>query len=160
MAAEPLALVGARLVDGTGAKPVDDVTVTIEGGRIASVAAGAPAPEGARVLDLEGRTLMPGLVEAHVHMSSLDVPRELEAHGVAKAARDFLAGGITTIRDVGSYGRSLFDLRDAIALGLCDGPRMVLCGQIVAATSAGARTFTTMYRPADGPDEMRRAVRE
>jgi len=160
VAADLLALVRARLVDGTGAKPVDDVTVTIEGGRIASVAAGAPAPEGARVLDLDGRTLLPGLVEAHVHMSSLDVPRELEAHGVAKAARDFLAGGITTIRDVGSYGRSLFDLRDAMAQGLCDGPRMVLCGQIVAATSAGARTFTTMYRPADGPDEMRRAVRE
>lgn len=71
-----------------------------------------------------------------------------------------LQGGITTVRDLGSYGRSLFRLREAIQLGLCRGPRLVLCGQIVAATSPGARAFPGMYCEADGPDGMRRAVRE
>src|SRR5207302_4416474 len=71
-----------------------------------------------------------------------------------------LDAGITTLRDLGSYGRTLFDLRRAIALGLCPGPRLVLCGQIVAATSPGGRAFPGMYREADGPDEMRKAVRE
>ena len=49
-----------------------------------------------------------------------------------------LDGGITTVRDAGSYGRSLFDLRDAIDAGLVPGPRLVLSGQIVAASSPGA----------------------
>jgi imidazolonepropionase-like amidohydrolase len=156
--AEILALVSARLIDGTGDPPSDGVTVTIADGRICNVGLGPPPP-GARVLDLNGRTLMPGLVEAHVHMSDVPTRDDLQPYGLARAARDFLAGGFTTIRDVGAFGGSLFGLREAIALGLCVGPRLVLCGQIVAVTSAGSRRFGTMYQAGDGPDELRKAVR-
>lgn len=160
--ASVLALTQARLVDGTGASPREGVTVLVIGGRIAAVDA-AETPEAATVVDLAGRTLLPGLVDAHVHLSSPDVPdvpTELEPYALADAARRMLAGGITTVRDLGSYGRSLFRLREAIERGLCPGPRLVLCGQIVAATSPGGRAFSGMYREADGPDELRKATRE
>jgi imidazolonepropionase-like amidohydrolase len=78
---------------------------------------------------------------------------------LAKAARAFLAAGITTVRDVGSPDDEALTLRDAIRLGLTDGPLIVSCGRIISATSPGARIFGTMYEEADGPWEMRRAVR-
>lgn len=157
-----LALAHARLVDGTGAPPRESVTVLVAEGRIAAVEP-CEALEGTTVLDLAGRSLLPGLVDAHVHLSSLDhlgLPAGLEPFGLADAARRMLEGGVTTIRDLGSYGRSLFRLREAIERRLCPGPRLVLCGQIVAASSPGGRAFPGMYREADGPDELRKAVRE
>jgi imidazolonepropionase-like amidohydrolase len=160
--ADGLTLMNARLIDGTGAPPRSSTTVTVEDGRIASVGEAAPPP-GAPTLDLEGRTLLPGLIDAHVHLSSLGLTGlsdDLHEYGLAFVAQRMLEGGITTVRDLGSYGRSLFRLREAIALGLCQGPRLVLCGQIVAATSPGARAFPGMYCEADGPEGMRRAVRE
>jgi imidazolonepropionase-like amidohydrolase len=160
--AEALALTNARLVDGSGAPPRTGATVVVADGRIVSVSEEAPTP-GAATLDLEGRTMLPGLIDAHVHLSSLglpDVSSNLQEYGLAFVARKMLEGGFTTVRDLGSYGNSLFRLREAIDLGLCQGPRLVLCGQIVAATSPGARAFPGMYCEADGPDGMRRAVRE
>jgi imidazolonepropionase-like amidohydrolase len=160
--ASGLALTNARLLDGTGAPPRDGATVVVADGRIAGFGDGRLPPD-VPVLDLEGRTLMPGLIDAHVHLSSLDlphVPSELTPYGLAFVARRMIEAGITTVRDLGSRGRSLFELRRAIALELCSGPRLVLCGQIVAATSPGGRAFPGMYREADGADDMRKAVRE
>ena len=68
----------------------------------------------------------------------------------------FLAAGITTVRDVGSPDDEAITLREAIRLGLVDGPRIVSCGRIVSATAPGGRIFGTMYEEADGPWEMRR----
>ena len=156
-----IALTNARLIDGTGGPAQDGVNVVIGGGRITACGA-APPPVEAETVDLGGRTLMPGLIDAHVHLSSLDpsVGPDLHPFGLVQAARRMLDGGVTTVRDLGSYGRSLFDLRDAIEQRLVPGPRLVLCGQIVAASSPGGRRFPGMYREADGPDEMRKAVRE
>jgi imidazolonepropionase-like amidohydrolase len=155
-----LALVNAHLIDGTGRPPRGAATVTIADGRFTGVTS-APPPADARVIDVEGRTLLPGLIDAHVHLSSLDGDvRGLEEYALLHAAGQMLEGGITTLRDLGSYGRSLFRLREAIALRLCRGPRLVLCGQIVAATSPGGRAFPGMYYEADGPDGMRHAVRQ
>jgi imidazolonepropionase-like amidohydrolase len=157
-----LALANASLVDGTGTPPREGVTVLVAEGRIAAVEP-REVPEGTTVLDLAGRSILPGLVDAHVHLSSLDLlglPAGLEPYGLADAARRMLKGGITTVRDLGSYGHWLFRLREAIERRLCPGPRLVLCGQVVAATSPGGRAFPGMYREADGPDELRKAVRE
>ena len=131
---------------------------------------GDVAPDGYRIIDARGRTVMPGLIDAHVHLNSLTLPApprgelayEADVRPCAQAAasRAMLEGGITTARDLGSNGRELFALRRAIGAQLCPGPRLVLCGQIVSPTSPGGRMFSSMYRQADGADEVRKAVRE
>ncbi len=172
----PDLLWNVRLVDGTGARPRDGCLVRVEDGRIAEVAAATgPAPPGA--LDVQGRTVLPGLIDAHCHLSS-DTSRSpgfgppAELHGeepraralghyvLANAARVMLAAGITAVRDVGSYDDEAIVLRQAVELGLADGPRITSCGRIISATAPGGAIFGTMYREADGPWEMRKAVRE
>jgi imidazolonepropionase-like amidohydrolase len=87
-------------------------------------------------------------------------PREVGYFVLANAARDFLRGGITSVRDVGSYDDEALVLGCALELGLLDGPRLTSCGRIISATAPGGPIFGTMYREADGPWEMRKAVRE
>ncbi len=166
----------ARLIDGRGGPPVERASIAISDGRITGVdsPAGDP-PTGA--LDLAGRTVLPGLIDAHAHVTSDTErspgfgpppekhgddprPRELGYFVLAKAAAALLRAGITTVRDVGSYDGEAIVLRRAIELGLLDGPRILSCARIISATSPGARIFGTMYREADGPWEMRKAVRE
>jgi imidazolonepropionase-like amidohydrolase len=150
--------------------------VEVADARIASIgeATGEP-PEDA--LDCEGRTLLPGLIDAHDHVSH-DVSRapgfgppaplkgeeprrrELGYFVLANAAREYLRSGFTTVRDVGSYEEEAIVLREAIKLGLVEGPRILSCARIISATSPGGRMFGTMYHEADGPWEVRRAVRE
>ena len=174
-AQNPLILWGARLIDGRGAVQ-ERAIVVITGSTITDVGpAERERPPGA--IDLTGRTMLPGLVDAHVHLSSHlerspefgprnvlkgepPRPRELGYFILAKAARAFLDAGITTVRDVGSYDDEALALREAIRLGLVEGPRVLTCGRIVSATAPGGRIFGTMYREADGADEMRKAVRE
>jgi imidazolonepropionase-like amidohydrolase len=161
---------------GTSAPTRSRFSVSVRDGVIADVsdAQGDP-PEGA--VDLEGRTLMPGLIDAHVHVTS-DVsrspgfgpraarsgeeprPREVGYFVLAQTASAFLQAGVTTVRDVGCYDDESIVLRHALELGLLDGPRLLCCGRIVSATAPGGRLFGTMYREADGPWEMRKAVRE
>ena len=171
MTAQAVCLSSARLIDGTGAPAVERATVVVADGRIDEIGAnGEPAPAGAFEVDLEGRTLMPGLVDAHVHVSAFDMPQALKGqeavalevrhHLIAQGLRRMLRMGITTVRDVGAFGDDLLHARQAIRLGAIRGPRILACGRIVSATSAGGRHFAGMYREADGPDEMRKATRE
>jgi imidazolonepropionase-like amidohydrolase len=153
------------------------VTIEIRGGLIASITDSADETPADEALDVAGRTVIPGLIDAHVHvMSDLERspgfgprpplhgeeprPNELRWFVLAKSAREFLRAGLTTIRDVGSYDDEAIVLREAIRLGLLDGPRILSCGRILSASAPGARLFGTMYQEADGPWEMRRAVRE
>ena len=165
-----------RLIDGTGAGPLEHAIVRIEAGRISEVGtADGTQPPGA--IDLGGRTLLPGLIDAHAHVSSdtlrspgfgpppplhgeLPRPRALGYFILAKAARAMLDAGVTTVRDVGSYDDEGIALREAVRLGIVEGPRILCCGRIISATAPGGAIFKTMYREADGPDDMRRAVRE
>jgi imidazolonepropionase-like amidohydrolase len=163
-------LTNARLFDGTGAPARDGAAVLVEDGTITGVgSAGDGAPEGARVVDLGGRTLMPGLIDAHAHVyPHLPEPAPgaepmwpgTGAHFLAADLREALRMGITTIRDVGSYDDIVFEVRQAIRYGALRGPRLLTCGRIISATAPGGRWFTGMYREADGPDDVRRAVRE
>ena len=165
-----LALVVGRLVDGRGGPPREGMIVLIGDGTVTGIAEGPTVPRGYRAIDVGGRTVLPGLIDAHVHLSSISLPApsrgelayeaNVRPYAQAAASRAMLEGGITTARDVGSNGRELFALRRAIGAGLCPGPRLLLCGQIVSPTSPGGRLFSEMYRQADGPDEMRKAVRE
>jgi imidazolonepropionase-like amidohydrolase len=161
-----------RVFDGTGTALRDGLAVLVEDGRVAAVAGVADVPADAvDVLDLGGRTLLPGLIDAHVHLSSAyphPEPAEgvepiypgTHAHIVASLARDVLRMGITTVRDVGGFGDLIVEVRQAMRYGAFRGPRILTCGRIVSPTAPGGRFFPGMYREADGPDDVRRAVRE
>ncbi len=128
-------------------------------------------------MDLTGRTVVPGLIDAHCHfISDLDRspgfgppphrhgeaprPRELGYFVLAASAQAIVRSGFTTIRDVGSYDDEALATGKAIDLGIIPGPRIFSCGRIISATAPGGAIFGTMYREADGPWDMREAVRE
>src|ERR1700759_1343635 len=163
-------ITGARLFDGTGAAVRDGAAVLVSDGVIERVGtAGDPAPEGARVVDLAGRLLLPGLINVHVHVQGHE-PRPIHgaepllagtsAHFPQASLRDALRMGVTTLRNVGSQRLQPQEARQAMRYGAFRGPRLLTCGLIISATAPGGRFYGAMYREADGPDEMRKAVRE
>ncbi len=158
---EHFALTNARLFDGTGAPARDGVTVVVRSDLIESVATG-PAPSGLPSLDVAGLTLIPGLIDLHVHLTSQgDLPLELLPYGLAAAGRNLLRAGFTTVRDVGSATiNAVFDLRSAIATGLCPGPRVLASGQILSAPSPGSEMFGEMYRETQGVEDFQLGVRQ
>ncbi|HMA33686.1 MAG TPA: amidohydrolase family protein [Chloroflexia bacterium] len=165
-----LTLLNARLIDGTGAPPQTGVTVRIDGSRIAAVAgpgATPPAPDGPTI-DLAGRTLLPGLINAHIHIlmeansgdSFASMHQESLPNLTIQAAargRQLLAAGITTARDLGGYQYVELALRDAFARGTLPGPRLLCAGKLI--TMTGGHGWP-IGREADGPVDMRKAVRE
>jgi imidazolonepropionase-like amidohydrolase len=144
--------------------------VLVENGVIRRVAtAKEPCPEGARLIDAGRRVLLPGLIDAHTHAAGR-VPRVLRgaeevlpgtaAHFLQAELRGYLRRGVTTIRVTGSQGLAPQEARQAMRYGAFRGPRVLTCGKIISATAPGGRFYGDMYREADGPDDMRRAVRE
>ena len=151
-------------------------TITFEGDKVAAIGdAVGEAPEGAH--DLAGATVLPRLIDAHVHVAS-DTSRSpgfgpppaqhgepprpagLAQYILAATADRILRSGFTTVRDVGAYDDEVLALRAAIDAELVPGPRVYTCGRIISATAPGGEIFHSMYREADGPWEMRKAVRE
>lgn len=114
------AIVGGRLIDGTGAPPVDDAVVIVRHGTIARVGPGrlVPVPRGMPIVDARGKTVIPGFWDMHVHFEQVEWP----------AAQ--LAAGVTTARDVGNELELEVGLRDAIRDGSVLGPRLLLAGLI------------------------------
>jgi hypothetical protein len=151
-----VALTHVRLVDGTGAPARDDQTVVVRDGRILAVGASAATavPEGARVLDLAGHTVMPGLVSLHEHtyFGGLreTVPMDVSAYL-------YLAFGVTTAMTAGSQlPDQELDLKRRIDTGAMPGPRLHIAGPYIV---AGNRR-TGPFRGVDSPEEARRFVDE
>jgi len=163
-------LTNARLFDGTDAPVRDGAGVLVEDGRIARVGqAGDGVPEHAVAVDLAGRTLMPGIVNCHVHAAGRPPDLKMGAeqllpgvnrHFLATKLRESLRYGVTTVRDMGSYGAQVMETRQAMRYGAFRGARLLTCGLIISATAPGAPLFAGMYREVDGPDEVRKGVRE
>lgn len=163
---------GVRLLDGTGADPLEDAAVVVEGAQVryAGPASGMGAlPQGADEIPLGGRTLLPGLINSHVHLTVSETsverplpptPTETEYQTLLKAAqraRACLERGVTTVRDVGATSFSIFALRDAIQQGAIMGSRIFAAGKLLCMTGGHAYQIG---QEADGPDSMRRAARE
>jgi imidazolonepropionase-like amidohydrolase len=156
------------LFDGTGADPVPGGVVVIDDGRVvaAGPAGGTPAPPGARVIDLGGRFVMPGLVDAHSHISIVPgqgdqigqlrrppVPQALQA--TANLRRD-LAAGTTTMRVMAEEHFLDVDVREAIQAGVIPGPRLLCATRGITASNGHGRALSSF----DGVDAVRRGVRE
>jgi len=169
-AAGQLWLTGLRLFDGTGGPLRDDVAVLVEDGVIRRVAATPQRPpRGAWSIDAGGRVLLPGLIDTHTHAAGRaprigrgaeEVLPGTAGHFLQAELRDYLRRGVTTIRITGSQGLAPQAARQAMRYGAFRGPRLLTCGKIISATAPGGRFYGDMYREADGPDDMRRAVRE
>ena len=162
----PLILTGALLLDGTGAEPERGRAVVVEDGRIARIVDEAQLPRGTR-LDLAGCTLLPGLINCHVHLCLggeadpvrplRDEPPAFTAIKAMVRARETLIAGVTTVRDLGGHHYAELAVRRAIDEGVVVGPRIVAAGKVICMT--GGHGYWT-GREADGPDDVRRAVRE
>jgi imidazolonepropionase-like amidohydrolase len=167
----------ARLIDGRGGAPTAPAIVVIRGDRIDAVGSGLAIPQGAQVIDLGAATLLPGLIDLHTHLTSTGVhwedellkttPGQAALHG-AQNARITLLAGFTTCRDMGpTWPYVDIDLRKAIDEGVVPGPRMLASGNYVSPTGGAgdARQFSIyvdvpiVRNIADGPDEIRKAVR-
>ena len=146
----------ARLLDGSGAPPVDDGLVVVEGKRIAWAGPVAAAPEsyrqvvegagalpGSQLVSYPNGTMLPGLIDTHTHFSLPADGRPYEPvmaepdglhllYGV-RNARLHLEGGVTTARDLGARRRVAFDLRAGQQLGLFPAPRLLVAGRSIAA---------------------------
>jgi imidazolonepropionase-like amidohydrolase len=175
-------LKAARLFDAVSGREMSPGAVLVEGSRIEQVGTSVSVPEGARVIDLGDATLLPGLMDAHVHLSGemsddwyrdfyhglMRFPAE-QAHYAALYARRTVEAGFTTVRDLGSYDYISLGLRNAINAGIVEGPRMLVCNYAIGSTGGHADQAPyppNVVKPAgpiegvcNGPDECREAVR-
>ena len=170
----------ARLVDGTSPTPRENISVLIENDRITQVSDTPIEAPGATRLDLGGRTLMPGLIDCHVHVIATTadlganalLPDSLITARATPIMRDMLMRGFTTVRDVGGADRGL---QQAVAEGYFVGPELMICGKALSQTGGHTdyrgfyderddqyqtRRLGSMGRICDGVDAVRRATRE
>ena len=167
-----------RLFDGKTLELRRNVVVVIEGERIREVGESVAIPEGAKVIDLSGSTVMPGLVDAHTHLflhgisyeeSLLKKSQQYRAIWATVAARNILMAGFTSIRDIETEGAGYGDVavRDAIRDGLIIGPRMQCATRALSITGgyspygyAPEVTIPKGVQIADGVEGVRKAVRQ
>src|SRR6266852_4864621 len=137
-----IAIRAGTLIDGTGAAPVKNAVILVQGDRITAVGAGVAVPNGATVIDLSGATVLPGFIDAHVHLVGrtigdgdwqharlTELPSELVLLGAAHAQQT-LEAGFTTVRNVGAPHFGDLALRNAITAGWVPGPRIVGAGML------------------------------
>ncbi|MDF3019454.1 MAG: amidohydrolase [Steroidobacteraceae bacterium] len=171
-----------RVIDGVSDKVATNQTVVVEGGKIAAIENGfRTAAAGDRVIDLRNGTLLPGLFDMHVHLTSeysktSEIDRfknnegDAAINGVVFAERTLMAG-FTTVRDLGDEYRASISLRNAINAGKVPGPRIVAAGKSIATTgghadptNGWARKFQADPGPAEGVvnsiEDARKAVRQ
>jgi imidazolonepropionase-like amidohydrolase len=161
------AIANARILDGSGGPPVDGGTVVIEDGAIVAVGAKAEIDlADCRVIDAGGRTLLPGLMDSHLHLAGFHTRTEPATGDPATAARDALdvvAGliqlardGVSAVRDCGYPDHAIFAVREVAETGLFPSPALILCGRALCASGGHAASLSVQV---DGVDAVRRAVR-
>jgi imidazolonepropionase-like amidohydrolase len=177
---ESIVFENARILDGSSDEGEQDRFVRVSGGTIAEVSDRPIRDQGARRIDLKGRTLMPGLIDCHVHViaAMLDLgrnaalPDALVAYHAARIMQGMLHRGFTTVRDLGGATHALVE---AVEQGLIPGPRLVICGKALSQTGGHSdfrgrydnrepdyqtRRLGAMGRVCDGVDQVRIAARD
>jgi imidazolonepropionase-like amidohydrolase len=156
-----LILRDVRLIDGTGNEPRTSVAIVVEKGKVVSIQQEPPRPRGDdQVIDLDGRTLIPGLIDTHIHVG-LDGTRALPdlAYYCLSLVQGALKQGVTTLRDVGSRDGIAIALRRAIARGQVWGPRLMCAGRAITMTGGHGNGYQFAIE-ADGIDGVIKAVRQ
>jgi imidazolonepropionase-like amidohydrolase len=178
----PIIIKAAHLFDSISGNLAEHGVIVVEGGKIKAVGSDAQIPPDAEVIDLGDATLLPGFIDAHVHLSAesgpnwyldfyqdiMRFPAEQALYG-AHYAKLTLEAGFTTVRDVGSTDYIALGLRNAIRAGMIPGPRMLVSNYAIGST--GGHADQDPYPPqriavagpilgvCNGPDECRAAVR-
>ncbi|MDA3134220.1 amidohydrolase family protein [Atlantibacter subterranea] len=176
----PLLFINATLVDGVSDTALKNHQLLVEDGKISQISAGSIDAPSATVVDLKGKTLMPGLIDCHVHViaSSANLgqnamlPDSLITARAGKIMQGMLNRGFTTVRDVGGAD---YGLKQALEEGLLSGPHLMICGKALSQTGGHtdyrgrydsrnadfyAKKLGALGRICNGVDEVRRAVRE
>jgi imidazolonepropionase-like amidohydrolase len=178
----PVVLKAARVFTSTSERPLAPGMVIVEGDHITRVGQSLEVPAGARVIDLGDSTLLPGFIDAHVHMSMelgsdwyrdfysgiMRFPAE-QALYAAQYARRTVEAGFTTVRDLGSQDFVALGLRNAINAGIAEGPRMLIANHGIGSTGGHAdappfppdrvKPSGTLEGICNGPAQCREAVR-
>jgi imidazolonepropionase-like amidohydrolase len=178
----PIVLKAAHLFDSVSGKLVEHGVVVVSGTKIQAVGGDAKIPENARIIDLGDATLLPGFIDAHVHLSQestpdwyhdwfdsmMRFPAEQALYG-AHYAKATLEAGVTTVRDLGSSDYVSLGLRNAINAGMIPGPRMLVVNYAIGSTGGHAdqdpvppqriAVAGPILGVCNGPDECRAAVR-
>ena len=155
------ALTNGRLFDGTGRDPIDKISIIINGNRIKSIEPVSSYPDKTNVIDLRGLTVLPGLIDCHLHLGGLTADQPRKAIGkvslmdMASFFFDYLRNyahrrqlaienGVTTIRSAGDHYPHIIRLRDKIAAGKLVGPRIFAPGPTI--TAPGGHPAGTIYK--------------
>jgi imidazolonepropionase-like amidohydrolase len=154
-----VALTNVRVIDGTDQEPIVNGVIVMRDGRIESVgsATAVRIPANAQVVDLAGRTVVPGFIDTHVHLSAVRAVRPTDF--TPEDLRSFLNAGVTTIRSAGDATPWIFGLGKDVASGRIAGPRIVAAGPMFTAVGghpAGTWLKGSRARPCRGQATRRR----
>lgn len=179
-----LVLTGGTLIDGSGAEPVPGAVVVMQGRHVVDAGPGARVRVPARVdrtIDVAGLYVLPGLIDLHMHFTQQrsddferyrDTPAAAAIRGVALLGQ-FLDGGITTVRDLGTADDVALRIKEAVQRRIFPGPRVFWAGKLIASRGGHGDEITetasgrpksletsARIRVANGPGDWRLAVRE
>ena len=167
-AGQTLVLAGGRLIDGYGGPPIENAVVIIEGNSVRAVGSesAVPIPSGAKVIDTNGYTMMPGLMDMHVHLMILGhgdythwfetYPSQWRDVVMPISAKELLMAGVTTARDLGAPLEDIVAVKNRINRGEIPGPRMFVSGPFLQHTSP---PLEAKFRWAvNGPEDARKKV--
>jgi len=162
---------GARVIDGSGAAPLDNATVVIRSGRIVAVGptSSTPVPSGAEVIDYSGKTIMPGLISTHSHVGIVNglasAPENYNRPLILAQLKQFEAYGVTTITSLGLNGPLFYELRDEMRAGRLEGADLLGADRGIGVTGGAPPASIVklaenqLYRP-ETPEAARQAIRE
>jgi len=176
-AADVTLIHAGQLLSVPGKDPSTNMTIIVEDGRISGVQDGFVEAEGATVIDLSDKFVLPGLMDMHVHLQgqlgpdndrdALKMSDQLMQMRSIYYAMNTLKAGFTTVRDVGSSSQEMYAMRDAINNGWIDGPRIIAAGGVgitgghadISGVSPDLMEMMTSPNVCDGPYDCRRATR-